>query len=205
MSLNGKSLATLRDAWLPLANTGFVFEISERSFHAVSPVTTDLPRYCLILTFKKVSEKSAKPWVPFILATDIENAISTASYMSIAPETFNAEYRVIHFKTISEFSDYVGHDLHNAPKGFTYASGDSINVDHTGQQRKGTDQERISAIKNLRRIPLPIIVHRKDDSFVLVDGSHRLSYAVDKLGHVSCAFFEEYELPPASLLGGSSG
>lgn len=191
MSLNGRSLTDLRDAWLPLANTGFAFEISSQSFHAVSPILTETPRYCLIFTFKKSNNTNCTPWVPFVLSSDVDNATSTASHMGISPATFSGSYEIEYFDSKAEFLRFINGALNNAPQNLSYRNSNSINVDQTGEQRKGTDEERISLIKALRRIPLPIIVRRKDNSYTLVDGSHRLSYAFDELGHFACAIFAE--------------
>ncbi len=193
MTLDSNSLKSIRDAWLPISNTGIAFEISEFSMHAVSPITTDRPRYSLIFTFKKIGDKKRIPWIPFVLTSDLESAVSTASYMGINSKTFDGNYEVVHFETINEFRNFLKSELQNVPKDFSYASGKSINVDHTGKQRKGSDQERIESIKRLETIPPPIIVNRKDGSFVLVDGSHRISYANDVLGNLTCAFFHEIE------------
>ena len=85
LALNGNSLKDIRDAWLPIANTGFIFEISESSYHAVTPIKGNVPRYSIIFTFKKRQgakiQKSV--WSSFPLVGDLKHATSTADRKSV--------------------------------------------------------------------------------------------------------------------------
>lgn len=193
LTLNDGALSSVRDAWLPTANNGFVFEISESSYHAVSPIVGHRPRYSLILTFKsaRAAHTSQPSWMPFVLQEDVESASSTAGHMGISSETFRKSYKFIEFNSVDEFSCYVGSQLENAPSQWSYRKGTSINVDQNGHQPKGTDKKRIDAVKKLRRIPPILIVRRKSGRFFLVDGSHRLSHANDAGTSLGVAVFDE--------------
>lgn len=193
LALKGGALDSIRDAWLPTANNGFLFEISERSFHAVTPIVGSKPRYSLIITFKRKGDRasSSTQWSPFPLNSDVQNAVSTAGHMGIEAITFEGAYRFVEFESIKGLKGLVGGQLHNTPTGWSYSQGSSINVDQHGRQPKGTDSERIAVIEQLRRIPPVLIVKRINGDFVLVDGSHRLSQAVDKETTVGVVIFDE--------------
>lgn len=193
LSLKNNSLKNIRDAWLPIANTGFLFEITDKSYHAVTPIKGHIPRYSVIFTFKKINNNCKKKslWSSFPLTTDLSHAISTASFIGINNNTFNDKYTIKKFSSIAEFEFYIGGVLDNAPTGFSYKNGNSINVDQNGNQSKGSDQDRINTIKLLKRIPPIIIVKRVNGCFTLVDGSHRLSFAKDNNLDLCVAFYEE--------------
>lgn len=193
LALNSGALNSVRDAWLPTANNGFLFEVSETSYHAVSPIIGKRPRYSLILTFKGVNQGVTKrpTWTPFVLQSDVESARSTASHMGISAGTFEAPYSFIEFNTVGRLRDFVGDQLDNAPSLWSYLQGTSINVDQHGRQPKGTDEDRLEAVRQLRRIPPVLLVRRKSRRFCLVDGSHRLSHANDHGMSVGVAIFDE--------------
>lgn len=193
LALNTGNLASVRDAWLPTANNGFLFEISETSYHAVTPIVGPRPRYSLILTFKCVDQGAASKqiWAPFALQSDLENAKSTAGHMGISADTFDATYQFIEFDTVDALRAFVGGHLENAPVRWSYSKGTSINVDEHGRQSKGTDEERIEVVRGLRRIPPVIVVRRRSGRCFLVDGSHRLSHANDKGMSVGVAVLDE--------------
>jgi hypothetical protein len=193
LALNGGDLSNVRDAWLPTANNGFLFEISETSYHAVSPVLGPRPRYSLILTFKCSGREVPKrpTWMPFPLEGDVENATSTASHMAISAPTFRAPYQFFEFGTVNELRDFVDNQLDNAPSLWSYRQGASTNVDQHGHQPKGTDEDRVKAVMGLRRIPPVLVVRRKSGRFSLVDGSHRLSHANDEAMSIGVAVFDE--------------
>ncbi len=193
LALNENSLKNIQHAWLPMANTGFVFEIGEHSYHAVTPIKGKMPRYSIIFTFKKqeCSEIKKSFWTSFPLISDLKHAISTASYMGIGEATFNSKYIAKRFRSIKDFNLYIDGYLENVPSGFTYKNNNSINVDQNGVQSKGTDKERIDNISQLKRIPPIIIVKRANGTFVLVDGSHRLSYAKDNDIDISVIIYHE--------------
>lgn len=193
LALNNGTLASVRDAWLPTANNGFLFEISETSYHAVTPIVGPRPRYSLILTFKCDDQGSASKqiWTPFALQSDLVDATSTAGHMGISAGTFDAGYHFIEFNTVDALRAFVGGHLENTPARWSYSNGTSINVDEHGRQSKGTDENRIEVVQSLRRIPPVIVVRRKSGRCVLVDGSHRLSYANDNGISVGVAVFDE--------------
>jgi hypothetical protein len=56
---------------------------------------------------------------------------------------------------------------------------------------KGSDKERIDNISLLKRVPPIIIVKQKNGAFVLVDGSHRLSYAKDNEMDICAVIYQE--------------
>lgn len=193
LTLNGGSLSSIRDAWLPTANNGFLFEISEQSYHAVSPIVGQRPRYSLILTFKCSTNTRPKDpdWLPFVLNSDLENAISTAGYMGISAESFIAPYQYEKFTSTIELRKYVRGELYNSPTQWSYKHGTSMNVDQYGHQSKGTDNERTTRIERLRRLPPILIVRRKSGKYCLVDGSHRLCFANDNNLNIGVALFDE--------------
>lgn len=193
LSLNGPSLKNVRDAWLPTANNGFLFEISERSFHAVSPIIGVRPRYSLILTFKRIKNTidECPTWMPFPLQSDVDSGMSTAAHMGIHSSSFEAPYQFMEFENCEAFNKYVGGHLENAPSLWSYRIGQSMNVDQNGFQSKGPDSARVDAIGQLRRIPPIVVVNRKFGGYTLVDGSHRLSYASDKKMSLGVAVFPE--------------
>lgn len=194
LSLNDGAFSSIRDAWLPTANNGFLFEISEQSYHAVSPIVGQRPRYSLILTFKRIGDVRIKNpiWTPFVLYSDVENATSTASHIDISAATFEDTYQFIEFQTADELRTFVGGQLDNSPTKWSYRSGMSMNVDQHGRQSKGTDSERTAAVRQLRRIPPILLVRRKSGRFCLVDGSHRLCHANDELTSIGVAVFNEH-------------
>ncbi|MFO1397404.1 MAG: 2OG-Fe(II) oxygenase family protein [Burkholderiales bacterium] len=193
LALNGGDLRSIRDAWLPTANNGFLFEVSERSFHAVTPVIGKRPRYSLILTFKALQERrpDRRSWVPFVLEADLEDARSTALHMGISYETFSCPYQYLEFDDSAAFRSFLGGRLENAPDEWSYRHGYSVNVDELGRQPKGTDEERLAIVYSLRRIPPIIVVRRKSHQYCLVDGSHRLSLANDDGMSIGVALFDE--------------
>jgi len=193
LALNSGAISSVRDAWLPTANNGFVFKISESSYHAVTPILGSRPRYSLIITFKRsgVSCTKEPTWIPFVLQSDVECATATAAHMGISPETFTAPFKYSEFGTVDDLRSFVSGHLYNAPKQWSYKKGTSINVDHNGNQPKGTDADRVDAVRKLRRIPPIIVVRRKTGCYCLVDGSHRLSHAHDESLSIGVALYEE--------------
>jgi len=194
LAMNEGDVRTNFGAWLPTRNNGFLFEICDRSFHAVTPVTGRAPRYSLIFTFraKKSNGSIDKPPVPFPLLRDLESARSTASHMDIDSASFDGAYEYQFFDRTSMFRDFLSSRLENAPSDWSYRSGNSINVDLDGKQPKGTDAERIDTIRRLKRVPPIIVVRRKSGAYTLVDGSHRLSFAQDFGEGIGVAFFQEH-------------
>lgn len=193
LALNGGSLSSMRDAWLPTANNGFLFEVSERSFHAVTPIVGDRARYSLIITFKRrVAASLGKmlTWSPFPLRSDLQEAISTAGYMGIRTSTFASKYQFVEFDSVQDLEVFVCGRIKNVPSGWTYSTGKSMNVDQHGQQPKGSDADRTAAVSKLRRIPPVVIVRHIDGNFYLVDGSHRLSHATDRQANVGAVLFD---------------
>lgn len=193
LSLNGGSLSSIRDAWLPTGNNGFLFEVSERSFHAVTPIVGDRARYSLILTFKRLDSASlckSLTWSPFPLHLDLQDAISTAGHMDIPASTFTSRYQFEEFDSVRDLEAFVSGRLRNAPSWWTYSKGKSMNVDQHGQQPKGSDADRTAAVSKLRRIPPVVIVKHSDGNFYLVDGSHRLSYATDRQANIGVVVFD---------------
>lgn len=193
LSLNGSSIKDVRDAWLPTANNGFLFEISNTSFHAVSPIVGDRPRYSLIFTFKRSPHATQidPTWTPFPLVSDVECGKSTASHMGISSSTFGCPYQYLAFGNVDEFRNYVDGHLENAPSRWTYRHENSINVDEFGFQSKGPEYLRVDTVRQLRRIPPLIVVRRESGKYALVDGSHRLCYANDDKKGVGVVVFEE--------------
>ena len=193
LSLRGRSLRDTRDAWLPLANTGFLFEIGPDSYHAVSPIKGRNPRFSLILTFKRADQATCRSsrWTLFPLREDVEHARATARHMGISEDVFLGEYESLRFSSGTEFSSRFPDGVDNCPNGFTYRGGSSINVDQNGVQSKGSDESRIAAISTLLRIPPIIMVRRASGRTVLVDGSHRLSFAMDSGGELAVALYNE--------------
>ena len=193
LALNENSLQNIQHAWLPMANTGFAFEISDNSYHAVTPIKGVTPRYSIVFTFKKQESSKIKKsfWTSFPLISDLKHAISTASYMGIGKATFHSKYIAKRFRSIQDFNLYIDQYLENVPPGFSYKNNNSINVDQNGVQSKATDKERIDNISQLKRIPPIILVKRENGTFVLVDGSHRLSYAKDNDIDISVIIYHE--------------
>lgn len=192
LCLNGRSLQSLRDAWLPTANNGFLFEISDSSFHAVTPITGSTPRYSLIMTFKRKRYAAfGGDWVPFPMGSDVVCATSTGSHMGIPAETFSTPYRIVPCKSVVDLRQIVGDVIDNAPDGWSYRSGYSVNVDRSGQPHVQSDSERINAVRSLNRVPPIILVRRKSGRHCLVDGSHRLSFATDANANITAVVFDE--------------
>lgn len=192
LSLNGGSLSSIRDAWLPTGNNGFLFEVSERSFHAVTPIVGDRARYSLILTFRRLDSESlckSLTWSPFPLHLDLQDATSTAGHMGIPASTFTSSYQFKEFDSPQDLEAFVSGRLRNAPPCWTYSKGKSMNVDQHGQQSKGSDADRTAAVSKLRRIPPVVIVKHNDGNFYLVDGSHRLSFATDRQANIGVVVF----------------
>jgi hypothetical protein len=99
--------------------------------------------------------------------------------MSSPDEAFSAPYRFVEFDSADDLATFVSGSLRNAPSNWFYTGGTSMNVDQLGRQPKGTDKDRVAAVDQLHRRPPIIIVRARDGSYSLVDGSHRLSHAVD--------------------------
>lgn len=193
LTLSNNNLKNIRDAWLPIANTGFIFEINEKSYHAVTPIKGNTPRYSIVFTFKKLhTAKIPKSiWSSFPFVSDVKHATSTAKFMGIDECTFHSKYTTKLFGSTQDFLSYVDDNLDNAPTGLSYKNGRSINVDQNGLQSKGTDKDRVDAISNLKRIPPIILVRKKNGVYALVDGSHRLSYAKDNEMDICAVIYQE--------------
>lgn len=191
--LNDGSISSVRDAWLPTSNNGFIFKITDSSYHAVSPIVGPQPRYSLILTFKSKDDVDERRpnWMPFVLHEDVVCAVSTAGYMGISAGTFDAPYKYDLFSSTEKLQRYVGGHLENAPDKWSYENSCSMNVDQHGNQPKGSDKDRTERIGGLRRIPPILVVRRKSGKFCLVDGSHRLSFAHDGGMPVGVAVYDE--------------
>lgn len=194
--LRDGNVRNLVDAWLPTSNNGYVFETGDSSYHAVSPVVGRRPRYSLILTFKlKPDEASAnaasKAWWPFPLKSDVEEARYNASLMGVAERSLNQTYETVGFSSVAEFRAFLRSPLQNAPSSLSYSGGAAKNVDEFGRQPKGTDSNRVARISTLQRIPPICIVRRANGCFLLVNGSHRLSYAVDEGLPIQATIFDE--------------
>jgi hypothetical protein len=193
LALNEDSISHVRDAWLPTANNGFIFEISEKSFHAVTPITGPRPRYSLIFTFKNAHPKNndSPRWIPYVFEDDLVCARATGGHMGIPAKVFDSPYEFIQFETVRDLSEYIGGQLENAPSQWSYSYGNSMNVDLDGNQPKGSDLDRVSALGKLRNIPPIIVVRGNHGKYVLVDGSHRLSFAKDNSTAIGVAFFDD--------------
>lgn len=191
LTLNEHNLESISSAWLPMINTGVLFEICEQSFHAVTPINGEKERLSLIITFSEklnVIEKVKKKysWLPFPLEEDIENAKHTASVMGL---NIAGEYKSLYFESVVEFEIYFGLNIKNTPFNYTYTNSNSMNVNEMGIQVKGSDTERISKISCLKNIP-PIILIENNAEYTLVDGSHRLSFAKDNNMDISVIIFK---------------
>lgn len=195
LTLRSSKLTDVDGAWLPSGNNGMIFRISERSYHAVTPVTSKNPRYSLIFTFKRADGRSLpdlwKRWYPFPLKSDLEEARHTAGRMGVAGETFDREYFPHAFDDAQGLLDFVGGELGNAPRGLTYETPGSCNVDEFGDQPRGTDRHRIEEISRIDRLPPICLVRRKSSGWLLANGSHRLSHAVSTGIPIHTVIFDE--------------
>ena len=195
LTLRSGSMRDVDGAWLPSPNNGFLFGISEKSFHAVTPVSSQLPRYSLIFTFKRSEEQYQREvwrrWYPFPLKSDVSEARFTAEVMGLDVRAFDAAYTRHTFRGKEELQAFVGGDLHNAPKDFSYRKSGSQNVDQHGQQPRGTDSERLAKIAGLERLPPVAIVRQQSGEYVLVNGSHRLCHAVENDLSIAAVIFAE--------------
>ncbi len=195
LTLRSGSTRDVDGAWLPSQNNGFLFGISERSFHAVTPVKSEAPRYSLILTFKRSNVPYAREiwrhWYPFPFKSDVNEARYNAEVMGVDLRAFDAPYTRHTFSGHKEFDEFVGGTLFNAPKGFSYRHAGSRNVDEHGLQPRGTDIERLAKIAELERLPPIALVQRATGEYVLVNGSHRLSHAVDHGISIAATVFSE--------------
>ncbi len=192
LTLNGPSLRNVRDAWLPVGNTGLLFEIGSKSFHAVTPIKGDEPRYSIIFTFTRCDDavRATPRWCCIPLSSDIDQAASTAAHMGIPASVFRGEYEVLRLDSVNELRGRYPRGIQNSPVGFTYQDGRSINVDQHGRQPKGSDRERVAAVARLARVPPILLVEAAGaDEAVLVDGSHRLSMANDTRSEITCVVF----------------
>lgn len=105
LTLNEHNLESISSAWLPMINTGVLFEICEQSFHAVTPINGKKERLSIIITFSEESKSEGKVkynynWLPFPLEKDIENAKYTASLMGL---NLNNQYECLYFSDIKDF------------------------------------------------------------------------------------------------------
>ena len=195
LTLNSPKVSDIDGAWLPSKNNGYLFEICEHSHHAVTPVTSRIPRYSLIMTFKKSAiSKTAKVWdhwYPFPLIEDIKEAAFTGNHMGISRETFYQPYSTEVFTNSRELEEYASGKLTNAPCGLSYSNGSSRNVDEFGNQPRGSDESRINKIAAFKRLPPICIVRRNGGELVLVNGSHRLSHATDTDKPICAIIFNE--------------
>ena len=193
LTLKSGSIKDVRDAWLPNFNCGLLFEISQHSFHAVTPVAGNQTRYSLIFTFRQSSTTSepSQIWVPFPLVHDMNCAKKTGGAMGINPDVLSGNYAFHLFDSTREFASFLASSLENSPDEWTYRHGKSMNVDEDGMQPKGSDAERVAAIATLKRVPPILVVQRRNGSYVLVDGSHRLAHAQDNATPLGVAIFQE--------------
>jgi 2OG-Fe(II) oxygenase superfamily len=195
LTLKSGKVTDVDGAWLPSRNNGFIFGISEVSHHAVTPISADKPRYSLIFTFKRAFGRSALNvwnfWYPFPLKSDIDEARYTAGKMNISVKTFDSPYSCYVFGDSRELSAFMDGNLRNAPRGFTYSDSTSRNVDEFGEQPRGTDKQRIEKISKFKRLPPICLVRRHSSEYILVNGSHRLSHAVDSSNPICAIVFDE--------------
>lgn len=192
--LKDGDVRSISDAWLPTCNNGFIFRICSSSYHAVTPVLSDRARLSLILTFKRkredAPERTPDPWYPFPWEPDLKQAIFNAAAMGIPSGTFRSNYSFVQFPSADHFRKCLG-ILHNAPATLSYSDCHARNVDERGLQLKGSDVDRIRALSNYERLPPITIVRRRTGEHVLVNGSHRLSLAVDGNIQIAATVFDE--------------
>lgn len=199
--LRDSDVRSVRDAWLPTQNNGLLFRIGPDSYHAVTPVTSDRARLSLVFTFKdglrgdKAALPSTEPWYPFPWEPDLKDAAETAVAEGIARATFDGSYRMARFASARELRAALG-VLENAPRTLSYTTDRGArNVDAGGEQPKGTDTVRMRVMEEYARLPPIAIVRRRCGGHILVNGSHRLSYAVDNGWPIVAAVFEEAAEP----------
>lgn len=193
--LKNGDVRSATDAWLPTRNNGFLFGIGPDSWHAVRPVATDRPRLSLILTFKCCPSsgdkaQAAERWYPFPWRPDIEQAIYNASAMDVAPHTFAQPYRLVSYRHAGELLTDLGM-IRNAPPTMSYSGSASLNTDEQGRQLKGSDTARIAAVARHARLPPITLVRCRNGEHLLVNGSHRLSHAVDAGLPIAASLFDE--------------
>lgn len=195
LTLRSGSMRDVEGAWLPSHNNGFLFQISERSFHAVTPVKSEIARYSLIFTFKRSQAPYKndvwRRWYPFPFKSDVSEAQYNAEVMGLDLRAFDAPYTRHAFSGKEEFDDFVDGTLLNAPQGLSYSRPGSRNVDERGQQPRGSDAERLAKIAELERIPPIALVRKVTGEYVLVNGSHRPSHAVDRGTAIAATIFSE--------------
>lgn len=195
LTLRSGSMRDVDGAWLPSPNNGLLFGISKSSFHAVTPVNSQVPRYSLIFTFKRLDKPyqsgAWQHWYPFPLKSDVSEAQFTSEVMGLDVRAFDAAYTRHAFTGKKELETFVAGELHNAPKDFSYCRPGSQNVDEYGKQPRGTDLERLERIAGLKRLPPIAIVRGSNGEFVLVNGSHRLSHAVESGLPIAAIVFAE--------------
>lgn len=195
LTLKSGKVTDLDGAWLPSRNNGLIFRIGESSYHAVTPVASKIPRYSLIFTFKRAAGRAVpkvwQRWYPFPLKSDIEEARYTAGKMGVPQDTFDHEYSYYGFNNSEELLDFVDGELANTPRDLTYATPGACNVDEFGKQPRGTDRQRIDAISRFPRLPPICLVHRHSEGWLLANGSHRLSHAVDNGNSICAVVFHE--------------
>ena len=192
--LKDGSPKNIQDAWLPTANNGFLFEITDDSYHAVTPIVGGEPRFSLIFTFKSKAEKVGSGklnWMPFPMRDDVLSAKYTASDLGVSESTFDADYEFRKFGSIKEFELFVKNDLKNAPVNWSYTLGGSVSTEIDGRLPPQTDVERLSQIGKLHRIPPIILVRRSNGELYLADGSHQLSYSVDNKANLGVVIYDE--------------
>ena len=92
-----------------------MFQLSPKSFHAVTPIKSEVPRYSLIFTFKlskRLFEKEVwEKWYPFPLKSDLDEARYNAEMMNIEPTTLDNPYICKEFSGLESFLEFFSERL----------------------------------------------------------------------------------------------
>jgi hypothetical protein len=117
MALRERDFTTAIHAWLPLANTGFLFEIGSQSFHAVTSVQSVAPRHSIVFTFREENSGTLatgrnKRWLPFPLVSDLKSAAIECERIGVNINAVTSDFR---YATPDEIRDMVvNHSLRAA-------------------------------------------------------------------------------------------
>jgi hypothetical protein len=168
VALRDRDFSTATHAWLPRANTGFLFEIGCRSFHAVTSVQGVAPRYSIVFTFRAKRTGAAavvplKRWLPFPVVSDLESASAACERLGIGAKALEGNFR--------------------------YATRDEI-LGMAADQPWRASEYPPAADGSLAPI---IAVQKRDGRLVVVEGAHRLPHADDTLDRVRVAVFRQPE------------
>jgi hypothetical protein len=163
VALRERDFSTATHAWLPSANTGFLFEIGLRSFHAVTTVKGPAPRYSIVFTFRAIPSGAAaaavphRGWLPFPLVSDLKSAATMCVSLGIDAKALESDFR--------------------------YATRDEI-VDMAANPRT------VLYLPPADSALAPLIaVQKPDGGLVVVEGASRLPSAGDALDGVRVAVF----------------